>query len=477
MATVKTWAMIPLALLLVVWTLPTAVSQSQAGPFDPLIEGLVGPVAEGAAGLLPIPFALIAKVSPYTSTLNPLLQSALLQNNFTQFSSDIVTNLSALFGVLAEAKLPVPPFLRPNIEAEKMGFVGEAYNVTTADGYILGVFRIRSGQCSSYRAVVVIPPGLLSNAATFIYVKENSLAYRLARRCFDVWLFTFRGYLFGRGHTHLRDTSSEFWDFYPYHWGAFDLPAQLEFVSNKTGSTRMRLMGVDQTATALLFMNHVHGQRYQRLLASCYIYAPFGYLGRLRSPLFTAMALGRDFLTAAGAVALHNELAFMNPVVHPVIYNLCGRISPITCDYLLQLLAGKTDQLDSAVFPYAFANLIDSISIRAMTYYLQQVGKIKYMAFFDYGFIENMKRYNRSTPENVNLEATTVPCSFYALGQATDSVQEDNLDTWHALAKSAQSTFEVLAKYNGIGPFVPVDTESIYGPAIRQLETDLTRLP
>lgn len=62
-----------------------------------------------------------------------------------------------------------------NEEAEKFGFVGEAYNVTTSDGYILGVFRVRSAQCSSYRAVVVMPPGILSNAATFIYVKENSL--------------------------------------------------------------------------------------------------------------------------------------------------------------------------------------------------------------------------------------------------------------------------------------------------------------
>lgn len=60
-------------------------------------------------------------------------------------------------------------------EAEKLGFVGEAYNVTTADGYILGVFRVRSGECGSYRGVVVMPPGILSNAATFIYIKEKSL--------------------------------------------------------------------------------------------------------------------------------------------------------------------------------------------------------------------------------------------------------------------------------------------------------------
>lgn len=73
----------------------------------------MSPVVEAFAGLLPIPFALLSRVAPYTSALNPLLQSALLQNNFTQFSSDIVTNFTALWGALAEAALPVPPFLRP----------------------------------------------------------------------------------------------------------------------------------------------------------------------------------------------------------------------------------------------------------------------------------------------------------------------------------------------------------------------------
>ncbi|KAE8739660.1 hypothetical protein FOCC_FOCC014837, partial [Frankliniella occidentalis] len=138
---------------------------------QPLLSPIVGEVEK----LLPIPGALIGALAPYTSVLNPLLQSAVLQNNLTQFSSDVVTSLTGLVGVLVNAALPVPPYIRPDSEAPKFGFSGEAYNVTTSDGYILGVFRVRNASCSAYRAVVVIPPGILSNAASFMYIKENSL--------------------------------------------------------------------------------------------------------------------------------------------------------------------------------------------------------------------------------------------------------------------------------------------------------------
>ncbi|XP_034231028.1 gastric triacylglycerol lipase-like isoform X1 [Thrips palmi] len=480
----KLWALVPLALLVVTGGPPSANSQVLPGSgsvvdaigdiLDP-VESVLDPVVDVVAGLAPIPGALLGAVAPYTALLNPLLQSALLQNNITQFSSDIVTNLSALVALVADAALPVPPYLRPDQEAPKFGFVGEAYNVTTSDGYILGVFRVRNGTCASYRSVVVIPPGILSNAASFIYIKENSLVYRLARECNDVWLFTFRGYTFGRGHTSLSDTSSEFWDFYAYHWGVYDLPAQIEFVYRKTNSTRMRYFGVDQSGTALLFMNHVHGQRYQRFLAGTYLLAPIGYLGRLNSAVFDTMSVLRDGLTAAGALTLHNELAFMNPAIHSVLYNLCGRISPKTCYYVFQILGGNTREINYPYFPYSFSNLLDSTSITGFNYFLQQVGRIKYMKYYDYGPAENLRRYNRTTPEDVNIAATTVPCNFYALGSDSVTVPQDVLDTWNALAPPARASYQVLEKYNGVSPFVPVDSEGLYGPMIRKLNADLAR--
>ncbi|KAJ1526572.1 hypothetical protein ONE63_008159 [Megalurothrips usitatus] len=168
----------PLFMLLLGAAPPCAVADPDV--ITPAVQEVLDPVVEEVAGLAPIPGALIGALAPLTSELEPLLQSALLQNNLTQFSSDVVTKLSAVVAALANAALPVAPFLSPDKEAEKRGFLGEAYNVTTSDGYILGVFRIRSGQCSSYRAAVVLPPAILSNAATFIFIKDPSLGLLFA---------------------------------------------------------------------------------------------------------------------------------------------------------------------------------------------------------------------------------------------------------------------------------------------------------
>ncbi|KAK3914102.1 Lipase 1 [Frankliniella fusca] len=451
-----------------------SISAPSAG--QSLLQPLLAPVMDEVLDLPAIAGSVLGGAAPLVGELNPLLQTALLQNNLTQLSSDIFTKLTGLAGVLLKPVLPVPPILRPDTEAPKFGFNGEAHEVTTSDGYILTFFRVRNTSCSEYLAVVVLPPGILSNAASFIFLKENSLVYKLARQCYDVWLLTFRGYLFGRNHTTLSVNSAQFWDFYPYHWGAYDLPVQLEYVVNKTGSTKLRLMGVDQGGTAFFFMNHVHGPRYQRYVAGCYFWGPIGYLGHLSSLAFAAAALLRDVLTAVGATVLHNELVLFNPAVHSVVYNLCGRVSPLTCFYLFQILSGKSDEINYKLFPYMFANLLDSTSIYTVIYYLQQVGRFKYMAYLDYGKIENLKRYNQSTPVLVNLKATTALCAFYPLGRGTVVVTQDVLDTFRALSPSAQHVFKVLEKYNNVSPLFAIDTEGIYGPPMTQMLADIKQM-
>ncbi|KAK3910216.1 Gastric triacylglycerol lipase [Frankliniella fusca] len=87
------------------------------------------------------------------------------------------------------------------------------------------------------------------------------------------------------------------------------------------------------------------------------------------------------------------------------------------------------------MFPYAFANLLDSTSIVGFNYYLQLVGKNKTMRFYDYGPTENMKRYGRPTPEDVDLTKTTVKCNFFALGSDSVTVPEvcSWLNTWRSV--------------------------------------------
>ncbi|KAK3910217.1 Asparagine synthetase [glutamine-hydrolyzing] 3 [Frankliniella fusca] len=50
---------------------------------------------------------------------------------------------------------------------------------------------------------------------------------------------------------------------------------------------------------------------------------------------------------------------------------------------------------------------------------------------------------------------------------------QDVLDTYLALPKCARSTYQVLKQYNGVSPFVPVNSTGLYGPIIRLIELSL----
>lgn len=118
------------------------------------------------------------------------------------------------------------------------GFSYEEYDVTTADGYILTVYRIKSSKFTEPGApVVFFQHGLLSCATTWIIqYPDISPAFEMVRNGYDVWLGNNRGTTYSRKHTTLNpDKDKSYWDFSFPELGDFDAPAQIDFVREKTG--------------------------------------------------------------------------------------------------------------------------------------------------------------------------------------------------------------------------------------------------
>ncbi|CAN7976363.1 unnamed protein product, partial [Ixodes persulcatus] len=134
------------------------------------------------------------------------------------------------------------------------GYPVEEYEVSTPDGYVLGIQRIPRGRneidrpSERRKTPVFLQHGLLASSTDYVLnFPDQSLGFLLADAGYDVWLGNNRGTRYTR-HMWLTRLEKEFWDFSADELGTIDLPAMLDFVLNKTRQERLHYVGWSQGA-------------------------------------------------------------------------------------------------------------------------------------------------------------------------------------------------------------------------------------
>ncbi|KAJ2951450.1 hypothetical protein O0L34_g13602 [Tuta absoluta] len=167
------------------------------------------------------------------------------------------------------------------------GYVAEPHNVTTEDGYILGVYRIpyprhQTSIEEQNRPVVFCMHGLYGQSQNYLTLPpEIAFGFNLADAGFDVWFGNARGNVHSRNHVTLnRDDPQESSQFFNFSWdeiGIYDLPAMIDYILAYTGQEKLHYIGHSQGGTTFFVMGSMRPE-YNEKMASVHLLAGVGYM-------------------------------------------------------------------------------------------------------------------------------------------------------------------------------------------------------
>ncbi|XP_029160355.1 lipase 3-like [Nylanderia fulva] len=313
----------------------------------------------------------------------------------------------------------------------KYGYDGELHKVTTCDDYILELHRItgrtnaertNSSNSRAQKPVAFLMHGLLCSSAGWILVgPEKALAYILADAGYDVWLGNARGSMYSRKHKSLSVLDKEYWNFSFHEIGTIDLPAMIDYTLKTTGQKRLFYLGHSQ-GTTTFFVMASQLPAYQNKIEAMFAMAPVAYLGRMTSPVLNFLARFTDSLEILmELIGLYEfEPTGKGMKIFQDLVCADGSITQPLCSNLIFLITGfDNDLFNSTLLPIVLGHLPAGASTKQMIHYMQLFntrsilnlsGKFRQ---YDYGWVENRKKYGSINPPLYDLSKISVPVSLH----------------------------------------------------------------
>ncbi|CAN6477773.1 unnamed protein product [Victoria cruziana] len=291
--------------------------------------------------------------------------------------------------------------------------------VTTEDGYVLGLQRIASRTTGEKkRPPVLLQHGFLVDGMVWVLTKQG-LALALSDAGFDAWIVHTRGTKSSRRHTSLdADTDQRYWAWTWVEFAEFDIPATIDFIHNATGQ-RVHLVG--HSLGALTILASISQHKLVDKAGAVALLAPVVYMRHVASPLLIYGAnlhadkllgslVGAEFLPHSGAVDF-------------VLKTLCS-FGLMNCSDILSVLTGTNCCIDSAVVESLLTYEPQSTSTRAVMHIAQMVrsGKI---SKYDYGNAStNDQIYGQSTPPVYDLSSLPADVPLFISRGGADALTD-----------------------------------------------------
>uniref|UniRef100_A0A8D0EJ59 Partial AB-hydrolase lipase domain-containing protein n=1 Tax=Strix occidentalis caurina TaxID=311401 RepID=A0A8D0EJ59_STROC len=274
------------------------------------------------------------------------------------------------------------------------GYPSEEYQVTTEDGYILGVFRIpagRNSQNTGQKPVVFLQHAFLGDATHWISnLPNNSLGFLLADAGYDVWMGNSRGNTWSLKHKTLNPSQKAFWQFSFDEMGKYDIPAELYFIMNKTGQKDVYYVGHSEGTTTGFIAFSTYPELAKRIKM-------FGALSPVITGSYATSPLVKIISLVFGCKGALHQIGFLKgPVTQ-----LCASLDKFCGHVLCYIAGGNIKNLNTSRIDTYVGHSPAGTSVQDIIHWHQ----------------ENMKKYNQSTPPAYKIEKIGTPIAVWSGGQ------------------------------------------------------------
>ena len=308
--------------------------------------------------------------------------------------------------------------------AAENGFKTESYNVTTEDGYILGVWRIpglvdeKEGETK--KPPVLLQHGLECDMMQWVFNRESvAPAFVLARAGYDVWMGNNRGNRFSQTHTTLDNTSKEYWTFDWEQMGTKDTPSVIDFILDKTGHDQINYIGHSEGTTQIMAGASLLPQYYKEKMKLCVFLAPPAAMSNNSVGVLEFLAqkpMRLLLLALMDTIKLWNLLPYDYVNQEHVIF-LCDLVNGKLCNMVMSVFADADPSIDyTERYDMYMSNLPSGASFRNFYHYAQNIDQ-KEQVFhrLDYESARgNLEVYGRSTPPDYDMSLIDFPIAILA---------------------------------------------------------------
>lgn len=295
----------------------------------------------------------------------------------------------------------------------KHGYSVEDYQVETADGYKLTLFRMNSTKCDGKKEIpVLLGHGIAQNAIAWTDLgNSGSVAYNLADQGYDVWVANFRGNRYANTHIKYTTSDSEFWDYCSDDRGLSDLPAIVDKVLEITGAPKLNYIGVSEGARSFFILCSSKPE-YQKKISLAITMAPVTWINNLKNVMVKVALKSPQAVVDAINDLIDKDASIKKVESMPdnVMNIKCSTKlkSKSLCHYIHKLLSKENYLKEPGMEGKLFANLPEPITVKNLMYYSQQLRKAVFQKY-DYGEEKNLKLYEQKKPPQYDMTKVDVP--------------------------------------------------------------------